>query len=167
MSIKYCVSLAVLWLLSDAILANEREFGDWVLHCESKDEVCFLSQIAVIETNGERLMEFNIPLSKTGVSEGLTAEVILPLGTSLDISPKLFIADQFISELRPKVCLSQGCYFSLPLTSYLLERFLSMFSGFVKITDQFKNEFDVPISGTGTRSAYNHFKSQYLTNSNP
>ena len=155
--------LSVIACFSDLAQADESEYGDWVLHCSNNDETCYISQIAVIEKTGETLMEFNIPLNKSGSVEGSKLEVILPLGTSLRIAPKLHIANQFISELKVSVCLPDGCYYSLEMSQALFERFLGMFSGYVKIQGPNGSEVDVPISGTGTRSAFNAFNEIYRT----
>ena len=153
--------LSVIACFSDLAQADEGDYGDWVLHCTNNEEICYISQIAIIEKTGETLMEFNIPLNKSGSVEGSKLEIILPLGTSLQFAPKLHIANQFISELKVSVCLPDGCYYSLEMSQVLLERFLSMFSGYVKIQGPNGSEVDVPISGTGTRSAFKAFNEIY------
>ncbi|MCH2189606.1 MAG: invasion associated locus B family protein [Gammaproteobacteria bacterium] len=164
--VKLILSLTIISLFGDVSQAKDGEYGDWVLHCKLSDELCILSQLAVVETDGERLMELNIPLSKNGQFGSNKVEFVLPLGLSLQKPPKLYIANQFMSELSVNVCLADGCYYSMPLSQVLLERFLGMFSGYVKIWTHRGEEIDIPISGIGTRAAHNAFKAEYLNNTN-
>lgn len=149
----YCLVLLLVAHSSYAEQTSE-EFGDWVLHCETADSKnCVMSQIAKWENTGETLSRLNLHLESPSY-----AEVLLPLGTSLEDLPELYIGGSLVTKLKPKQCLADGCYFRYPLKTGQIEQFLRMFSGSVKIVAGNGEELEIPISGTGTRAAHNRYK---------
>jgi invasion protein IalB len=145
-------------------------FDDWTVKCtpildtgidlnagldHSTGLECSLSQRIEFEDSNERLLLVELYLNPTNsIPE---AVFVLPLGIPLDSPPLLSFNNSRSVNLSVSHCHSDGCYFKLPLSSRLLEQFLSMHSGQIKLSGNGSERLQIPISGRGSRSAHNYF----------
>ncbi len=151
-------SLAAIGLTFNSALANQSAtYGDWAVQCDTQGN-CTMSQVAVVGNNDKPLMQIDLVL---GEPNERRVVIVLPLGTALDLSPKLYLESSLIAELNVKFCLTDGCYYSLPLDDALLEKFLSMRSGSLVVRSHKDEPFDIPISGKGSRATFNYYREQF------
>jgi invasion protein IalB len=130
-------------------------FGDWVVHCDNEQEVgvnCKMSQMAIVEETQERLLRINIRY--VPVTEDAAIQFVLPLGVSLKFSPRLLLDGRLVKNLDLDLCLTDGCYSTFPLDAELLENFLAMKKGTLEVKSGNGSALQLPISGTGSRTAY-------------
>lgn len=151
-------SVSFCWLAAISA-AEPKSFGDWVVECEPNAALCTMSQVAMMTDSRERLMQVDFVFSEQGNALSTDMIVILPLGSALDIDPELYIENSLVGPLQARYCLIDGCYYFKTVDRALLERFLRMHSGYVKIHSRMGESLSVPISGKGSRAAFNfHYK---------
>lgn len=147
---------------------NINSFEDWLLNCKSVNDTvndtnsplsveCSMSQNIQFEDNSEPLLRIDLLLNpKMTAPEAI---FILPLGIPLTTAPVLsFNKSGDRRTLKISHCHNDGCYFKLPLSTELLENFLSMSSAKIKLNGDDNEAIKIPISGKGSRSAYNYYK---------
>jgi len=138
---------------------NDATFGDWLVNCTAfgidKGLECIMSQRIEFEDNSEPLLKIDLYLNpKSNQPEAI---FILPLGIPLAKRPILSFNHSKDFLLSVSHCHSDGCYFKTPLNKILLETFLSMRSGQVTLNGNNNETIKIPISGNGSRAAYNYF----------
>ena len=140
---------------------NRATFGDWLLNCESlsttQEPECRMTQRIEFEDNSEPLLIVDLYLNpKDSQPEAI---FLLPLGIPLQNNPILTF--NFSKSLTVQVshCHINGCYFKTQLKNTLLEAFLSMTSAELKLSGNKNEVIKIPISGSGSRAAFNHFTS--------
>ncbi len=139
-------------------------FDDWLVDCTPiEDPVdpehrleCSMSQLIEFEDNNEPLLKIDLYLNPENSAP--EAVFILPLGIPLNNDPILSFNHSKSRPLKISHCHSDGCYFKISLSNALLETFLSMQSGQIKLNGNDNESITIPISGKGSRSAYNYFK---------
>jgi invasion protein IalB len=160
------VHLALLCSISFAYADTahrDASFGDWIIACTSLGDKnahqgleCTMSQRVEFEDTSEPLMQLDLYLNpETAKPE---AVFIMPLGIPLSSSPVLLFDNSTRLSLKISHCYNDGCYFKTPLNEALLESFLSMRSATVKLIGNGNETVNIPISGSGSRAAYNYFK---------
>lgn len=152
---KVCVLLGALLSFNLAAQTGQggQLFGDWVVHCDTKQNTCDMSQMAVVETTSETLLRINI--RHFIESDEAHIQFVLPLGVSLLRAPQLYLDNELMADIALELCLQDGCYATFKLPDQLLERFLSMQAGELKIHTGNGEPMQLPISGKGSRAAYN------------
>jgi len=169
------VRIIRVWLITPALLLivnvssadqpfNVSTFDDWLVNCTPIEQPsdpehrleCSMSQLIEFEDNSEPLLKIDLYLNPANSAP--EAVFILPLGIPLNNDPILSFNHSKNRTLKISHCHSDGCYFKIPLSSTLLETFLSMQSGQVKLNGNDNESIKIPISGKGSRSAYNYFK---------
>lgn len=134
-------------------------FGDWVVRCDTvevEDVKCRMSQMAIVPDTQERLM--SIRISYNPKSDTAEMRLALPLGISLKTKPRLIIDGQLKKEIDLDICVADGCYSTFVLTYNQLEAMLRMTSGKLELNAGNGKPVQLPISGTGSRKAYNAAK---------
>lgn len=147
-------------------------FGDWVINCtpnnKPKGQVntqedqanvyeCKMSQRIVFDDSNETLLTVDLYLTpENGAPE---AVFILPLGIPLNSPPTLSFDQHKTVSLTISHCYIDGCYFKKTLSNTLLEMFLSMQSCQLDLSGSDNESIRIPISGKGSRAAYNSFAS--------
>ncbi|MFT6407578.1 MAG: invasion protein IalB [Arenicella sp.] len=142
---------------------NNAVFGDWVIACASLGDVseakgleCTMSQRVEFKDTSQPLLQLDLYLNpENGQAEAI---FILPLGIPLSSSPILSFNNSTRLALAISHCYNDGCYFKAPLDKPLLEAFLSMTSATVKLIGNDNEAVNIPISGSGSRAAYNYFE---------
>jgi len=131
-------------------------FGDWIVACSAGEDDkigCGMTQVALNEENNRRVLRLDI---RHIPSKHETAiQFIFPLGVALSFSPQLYLDDKFIRRIPIDLCLSDGCYSTLTLSDDEVEPFLRMRSGNLQIQSGSGHMVSLPISGTGSRAAFN------------
>jgi invasion protein IalB len=142
---------------------NNASFGDWVIACSSLGDIneqkglaCNMSQRIEFEDTKQPLLQLNLYLNPDNAQA--EAVFILPLGIPLASSPVLSFNNSSALSLPVSHCYSDGCYFKVPLSKTLLESFLKMRSATVKLIGNDNETVNIPISGNGSRAAYNYFE---------
>ncbi len=144
-------------------------FDDWIIDCspirearsatnQPQNAECTMSQRIEFEDNSQTLLNIDLYLNP---QDGTPIAIfILPLGIPLNTAPSLSFNHSRGLSLKVSHCHADGCYFKAPLTSRLLETFLSMQSGQIDLTGNDNEAIRIPISGKGSRSAYNYFNAR-------
>jgi invasion protein IalB len=142
---------------------NNATFGDWVIACSSLGDIsepkgltCNMSQRIEFEDTKQPLLQLELYLNPENTQA--EAVFILPLGIPLASSPVLLFNNSTAINLPVSHCYRDGCYFKTALNKTLLESFLSMRSATVKLTGNDNETVNIPISGDGSRAAYNYFE---------
>lgn len=146
-------------------LPGGQTFGDWVVRCNSAEKpkvTCVMTQLAVVESSSERLMRINIAYQadfsagpNEPTDEQSTIQITLPLGISLSKAPQIYIGGLLRKDAPIGLCLADGCYSTFTLDARLLEELLRMDKGTVRVQSGNGEFYELPVSGTGSRSAYN------------
>jgi invasion protein IalB len=139
-----------------AVGAAEGEtFGDWFVVCDPEhvNKRCSMSQVAALDSTGERIMridiQFNPPFSKAEIT------YILPLGISLYKFPILHLDGKRQTHLQLNFCIADGCYSDSVLTPTMLESLLHMTTGKISFNNRSGEPVSLPVSGKGSRAAFN------------
>ena len=144
---------------------NHSNFGDWLVQCaadprfgdqQAHGSECILSQHINFVESDEPLLKIDLYLNPR--SSRPEAIFVLPLGMPLNTAPALSFSHASSVRLAISHCHSDGCYFKMPLTGTLLEAFLSMQWGLLKLRGNDNETVEIPISGKGSRAAHNYFK---------
>jgi invasion protein IalB len=138
-------------------------FGDWIVRCNPEETpkiTCVMTQMAVVEESSERLMRINIAYVTPDATNDAsptksTIQITLPLGILLVKSPQLFLDDTLLRDIPIGICLADGCYSTFQLTDELLEQLLKMAAGHIVLQSGNGEFIKLPISGKGSRAAYN------------
>ena len=112
-----------------------------------------MSQIALTEVGGEQLLRVAISFDRPFSTAQLL--VVLPLGISLHHVPIMRIDDEKDMPLKPDFCLVDGCYSRRVLTPVQLEALLHMSMATVNLVAGSGDEIKLPVSGRGSRAAFN------------
>ncbi len=142
-------------------------FGDWLVQCipvpvseegisQNLDLECVLSQRIDFEGSNEPLLKIDLYLNPR-ISKP-EAVFVLPLGIPLASAPVLSFDGANKLSLAVSHCHNDGCYFKAPLDSRLLEAFLSVQTAQVRLRGNDNETVEIPISGRGSRAAYNYFE---------
>lgn len=151
-------------------------FRDWVIDCtpsldpnsedlNSDEPECVMSQIVEFEDNNDPLLQIDLYLNPA--DEKAQAVFILPLGIPLKTPPSLTFSNAPSRALKVSHCHQDGCYFVESLTPRLLETLLSMSSATLTLMSEpnnVNNMIRIPISGAGSRAAYQYYDSLKETN---
>lgn len=150
---------------------NGTTFGDWFMQCtpivgnsdlpetssyQEQSLECALSQRIDFEGSNEPLLKVDLYLNPRNSRP--EAVFVLPLGIPLETAPVLSFDNSNKVRLAISHCHNDGCYFKAPLNDVLLEAFLSMRSGEVRLRGNDNETVEIPVSGTGSRAAYNYFE---------
>lgn len=141
---------------------NEATFGAWIIACDSFADAdkhqgleCTLSQRVDFEDTNEPLLQLDLYLNPQGAKP--EAVFIMPLGIPLASSPVLIFDNSTRLTINISHCYTDGCYFKATLDEALLESFLSMRSATMKLIGSDNKTVNIPISGNGSREAYNYY----------
>ncbi|NND81093.1 MAG: hypothetical protein HKN50_01560 [Gammaproteobacteria bacterium] len=157
--ISTAILIALLSSHSFQTRAQETELpriGDWTINCQPEApgvRQCWMSQAATIEATGEQLLEIGIGFQRP--FNGAELLLILPLGISLHHDPQMFVDGVHVRNYKVDFCLDDGCYSRSKLNAVQLEHFLHMDSAELKLKSGAGKELVLPVSGTGSRAAFN------------
>ena len=135
------------------VTISTKGFDDWQLRCEQakgQAKQCVMTQQALIQNSGQRLMQVNIAKS---AEDKTLMTAVLPLGFYLPAGAKLSIGDKAAQDMVVAFCNQGGCYANVTLTSALIRDIGSAEQVVVNIQLQPEQEVGVPISVTGFSDA--------------
>lgn len=110
---------STLFAQDSEVTITTKSFDDWQVRCEQTkgaDKSCVMTQQAMVQTSGQRLMQANI--AKEG---GLTKmTLILPLGINLPAGAVLQIDEKNKTNLVIGFCTQTGCFVNMDLDDTLI-----------------------------------------------
>ena len=153
------VMLAAILVLNTAnaqdseVTITTKSHGDWQVRCEKAkgaDKSCVMTQQALVETSGQRLMQANIAKK----AEDTLMTLILPLGTFLPAGAVMQIGESDPTNLTISFCAQNGCFVNQTLDDKMLREMNAEATVTVKIQISNGQSVDVPISTKGFTDAH-------------
>lgn len=135
------------------ITITTKSFGDWQVRCEQQkgaDKVCVMTQQALVQDSGQRLMQANI--AKQDGTTKMT--LILPLGIFLPGGAALQLDEKKHSDLTVVFCTQAGCFVNLDLDSDLREAISGSESAAISLQPTDGQTVNVPLSVNGFADAH-------------
>lgn len=130
------------------VTISTRAFGDWQVRCEQikgDSKTCVMSQQALMQNSGQRLMQVNIGKK----DDGTQMTFVLPLGISLPAGATLQLAEDNVMPLVIGFCTQAGCFVNQKLDKSLIDAISAQESVSVGLETNDGQVIDVPLSSKG------------------
>ena len=144
---------STLFAQDSEVTINTKSFDDWQVRCEQTkgaDKTCVMTQQAMVQTSGQRLMQANIAT----VGEVTKMTLILPLGISLPAGAVMQIDEKNKTDLVISFCTQAGCFVNLDLNDKLIRAIGNADAVQVNIQIADGNPVSVPLSSKGFSAAH-------------
>lgn len=135
------------------ITISTKSYGDWQVRCEQQkgaDKVCVMTQQALVQESGQRLMQANI--AKQDGTTKMT--LILPLGIYLPAGAALQLDEKKHSDLTVVFCTQAGCFVNLDLDKGLRDSISGAESAAISLQPTDGQTVNVPLSVNGFADAH-------------
>lgn len=130
------------------VTVSTKGYGDWQVRCEQvkgQSKTCVMSQQALVQNSGQRLMQVNIGET----DDGKQMTIILPLGISLPAGAALHLSEDNVKPLVIGFCTQAGCFVNQKLDKNLSDAIAAQESVNVSIETNDGKAIDVPVSSNG------------------
>ncbi|MBT3534881.1 MAG: invasion associated locus B family protein [Rhodospirillaceae bacterium] len=138
-----------------AITAREKDYQDWRLRCERKDdkspENCFIMQIA--KSTKEKRDVLRIGVRYPEPEKPAMVFLTLPLGVYLPTGLQLQIDDGEKLRIPMEICLPNGCHTRMALVGELLKNLKAGQLAQLVFHDSRQQQITVPVSLAGFTAA--------------
>jgi len=158
---RYTAALSVLLFClthltpAQAISAREKDYQDWRLRCERKDdnapERCFIMQIAKSTKDKREVLRIGVRYPEP--SKPPMVFLTLPLGVYLPTGLLLQIDDGETLKIPVEICLPNGCHTRMALVGDLLKRLKQGKLAKLAFHDSRQQQITVPVSLAGFTAA--------------
>ncbi len=141
---------------AQAISAREKDYQDWRLRCERKDdsapERCFIMQIAKTLKDKRDILRIGVRYPEP--EKPAVVFLTLPLGVYLPGGLLLQVDDGEILNIPMEICLGNGCHTRMALEGALLKSLKGGRQATLTFYDSQQQKITVPISLAGFTAAF-------------
>ena len=139
-----------------AITAREKNYQDWRLRCERKNdndpERCFIIQIARTENDKRDVLRIGVRYPEP--DKPAMVFLTLPLGVYLPAGLLLQIDEGETLRIPVEICLPNGCHTRMALEGELLQNLKSGRQAKLAFRDSRQQQITVPVSLAGFTAAF-------------